>query len=255
MPRLSRGAVRRFSRRAIDAALESRIAEPPATALRDLLALPDFCQVADQLASVDVVNNRAARHHDIKIFTRVARPVLTGSADTALCFEFARHPEVRESIQGSIGNQVNAATVAAVAAIRPASFDVFLATEAQAAVTAIARLYTDRCFIDEFHLSANLRIENEKPRESGAQYSFFARGSIARRGELLLRVDDADELPVLRPLLFELDVAVFLGEQSVVPPDPDVDTGMKTRTALADDDVARNDLLPTVDLYAKAFTL
>ena len=70
-----------------------------------------------------------------------------------------------------------------------------------------------------------------------------------------MRVDDADELPVLRTLLFKLDVPVFLCEQGMIPTDPDVDSGMKTRTALADDDVARDDLLATVNLYAKSFTL
>ena len=43
------------------------------------------------------------------------------------------------------------ASVAAVAAIRPASLDVFFTSEAQAAVAAIACLYADSRFVDEFH--------------------------------------------------------------------------------------------------------
>ncbi len=93
-------------------------------------------------------------------------------------------------------------------------------------------------------------MKTKNPATAGLRKLLFARGSIARWGALLLRVDDADELPVLRALLFKLDVAVLLCEQRVVPPDPDVDARMKPRTALADDDVARNNLLAAIDLYA-----
>jgi hypothetical protein len=65
-----------------------------------------------------------------------------------------------------------------------------------------------------------------------------------------LRVDDADELPVLRTLFLEFDVPIFFREQRMVAAKTDICARMKTRTTLTNDDVARNDFLATIDLDA-----
>ena len=64
------------------------------------------------------------------------------------------------------------------------------------------------------------------------------------------RVYDAHELPVLRAFFLELHVSVFFSEQRVITTAPNVGAGMKTRAALANDDVAGNDFLAAVDLDA-----
>ena len=63
-------------------------------------------------------------------------------------------------------------------------------------------------------------------------------------------VDNTHELPVLRTFLFELHVSVLLGEQRVVTTEANIGTGMKAGATLANDDVARNDLLAAVDFDA-----
>ena len=62
-----------------------------------------------------------------------------------------------------------------------------------------------------------------------------------------LSVDDAYKLPVLRTLLLELDVPVFLREQCMVAPDSHINASVKTRATLPHDNVARGYLLATID--------
>ena len=68
------------------------------------------------------------------------------------------------------------------------------------------------------------------------------------------RLNHAYKLAALRTFLFELDLTAFLGEQGVVATDADVHARMETRAALANNNVARNNFLATVDFNAKAFT-
>ena len=65
-----------------------------------------------------------------------------------------------------------------------------------------------------------------------------------------LCLGDTHELPHLRAFLFKLHVPVFLGEQRMVAAATDVGAGVETRAALANDDVARHNLLATIDLDA-----
>lgn len=61
---------------------------------------------------------------------------------------------------------------------------------------------------------------------------------------------DAHKLAVLRAFFLELDVTVSFRKKRMVPADADVDTRMKTRAALANDDVTRDHLLAAEDLHA-----
>ena len=61
--------------------------------------------------------------------------------------------EVDQGVEGVITDQVDAATVAAIAAIGAALGHVLLPAEAEAAVAPLAGLHDDRGFVDELHLS------------------------------------------------------------------------------------------------------
>ena len=63
-------------------------------------------------------------------------------------------------------------------------------------------------------------------------------------------VDYTHELPHFRAFLFELHVPVFLGKQCMVAAATNIGAGMETRAALANDDVASNNLLAAIDFDA-----
>ena len=67
------------------------------------------------------------------------------------------------------------------------------------------------------------------------------------------RRNDADRTPAFFAFKGELNVAFDQREQGVILADADVFTGVKGGTALANNDVAGDNPLPTVALYAKAF--
>ena len=67
---------------------------------------------------------------------------------------------------------------------------------------------------------------------------------------LLSGVDDAHKLAHFRAFLLELHVSVLLGKQRVIATAANVSSRMKPRAALAHDDVARKNLLATVDFDA-----
>ena len=135
----------------------------------------------------------------------------------------------------------------AIATIRPASFDVLLAPERQAAVAAVASLHTNRCFIDELHF-----IKNRGTRQAARTGDTVPESRIFLSGP---SGPNADELAVLRSLLFELHVSVFLREQRVIAAAPDIAASVKTRAALAHDDVTCQDGLATVDFHAETLAL
>jgi len=90
----------------------------------------------------------------------------------------------------------------------------------------------------------------QNPSIAGFRHSFWAAARSARWGALLLRVDDANELSALRTFLLKLYMPVFFREQCVVAADANIDARVKTRAALANNDVARNDLLAAVNFNA-----
>ena len=65
--------------------------------------------------------------------------------------------EIDQRVEVLVGDQPDAAAVAAIATVRAAERNEFLATEAHAAVAAVAGLYVDLGFVDEFHGRARAR--------------------------------------------------------------------------------------------------
>ena len=74
------------------------------------------------------------------------------------------------------------------------------------------------------------------------------------RSYVMLLSYDTHELTMLRTFTLELDVAVFLGEKRVIATDANVNTRVKTRAALANDNVTSQYGLPAVNLNAESFT-
>src|SRR5437667_295294 len=63
----------------------------------------------------------------------------------------AREAVIDERVDVAVGARPDAAAAAAVAAVRAAIADVFLAAEGRGAVAALAGVHLDLRFVDEFH--------------------------------------------------------------------------------------------------------
>ena len=201
-----------------------------------------FGQIADRLAGIDILHDSTQRYVDVEVITGPAGLVPAGTGLAVLRFELPRDAKIRQRIHRVIGNEIDAAAMPAVAAIRAAALDVLLAAEAKTAIATVAGHDPDCCFVDEFHCA--LSCTNKKPRERGVS------GTVR---VVTLSVQYADVLTVIRPFLLEFYLAVLLGKQRVITPDANVDTRVKTRAALTHDDVARRHFLAAKDFDAQAF--
>jgi hypothetical protein len=91
-------ALRYFSRRTIGAALESRVPKATATTFGNHLPLTRLGQVADQLACIDIMYDRAAGNHDVEIFAGLACLVAARAALPTLGTKLSRNPEIGERV-------------------------------------------------------------------------------------------------------------------------------------------------------------
>jgi len=71
----------------------------------------------------------------------------------------------------------------------------------------------------------------------------------------LLQLNHVDKLAVFRPFPREFDLAVFFREQSVVAADANIHARMKMRAALTNNNIAGDNFLTAVHLYAKSLAL
>ena len=72
---------------------------------------------------------------------------------------------------------------------------------------------------------------------------------------MILRVDNADELTVLRTFLFEFHETVFFREQRMIAADTNITARMDARAPLTNNYVSGNNALTAKHLNAQAFTL
>ena len=160
------GSLGDLARRAVHAALEARVSLATATGFGHFLPLPRLGQVADQLARINVMYDRAAGNHYVEVIARPAGFIPARTALPGLGLELPRHAEIGQCIHRWFGNQVHAAAVTAIATVRPAPFHVFLAAETQAAVATVAGYYANCGFIDEFH-DGILSVKTKNPARGG----------------------------------------------------------------------------------------
>jgi hypothetical protein len=145
------------ARRAVGRALEIGVAEAAVAALGQQDAVADLFQICEQGLAVLLVDLRAGRHlHDHAGAVR-AVTVLAHAVAAALGREMLLVAVVDQGIEPVDRFHDHVAAAPAVAAIRPAELDEFLAPERDAAVPARPGGDIDLGFIQEFHGSSVAR--------------------------------------------------------------------------------------------------
>ena len=196
MTRLPRCPVGRLARRAVRAAFEPSIAEPASPAFRYHLSLTLVGQIADQLARIHVVHDGAQRHPHLEIAARLARHIAAGTALSALCPELSRHAKSGQRVERRVGNEIDAAAIATIPAVRTTLGHVLLSAEAQAAVSAVAGDDANCCLIDEFHA---LNSNTKNPADAGFfQNNRWSGYSREREGTLFRPEGPLERLSSLR---------------------------------------------------------
>src|SRR5690606_36965453 len=138
-------------RRAVGRALEVHVAQPALAATGHQQALAVGGQVADHLVGVDAVHHGAGGHGDDHVLAALAVHLPAPAVLAALGAEQLLVAEVDQGVEVLVGDQPDAAAIAAVAAIRPAQRNELLAAEAHAAVAAVAGGDGDLSFVDQLH--------------------------------------------------------------------------------------------------------
>ena len=128
-----------------------RVAEAAIAALRQHCALADRGEIGEQRLAVLLVDLRAGRHleHDVGAVGAVA--VLAHAVAAALGLEMLLVAVVDQRVEAVDRQRDHVAALAAVAAVRPAELDEFLAPERHAAVAAVAGADIDLGLVEEFH--------------------------------------------------------------------------------------------------------
>src|ERR1700682_2917320 len=139
------------ARRAVGRAFEPRIAETAIAAMRQHDALAEFGEIGKQRLAIFVVNLRADRHFEHHVGAVGAMAVLAHAAAAVLGREMLLVTIVDQRVEAVDRLRDHIAAVAAVAAVRPAVFDEFLAPERHAAVAAVAGANVDLGFVEELH--------------------------------------------------------------------------------------------------------
>ena len=146
------------------------VAESPTTTLSDQNLLTFLNQIGHQLIGVPIVGNGADWYRN----KFVSAPATGAIGITAIAASFCGvRPDVAkidQSIDVGITDQINTATVAAIATVGPAAWDIFFPSKTQAAVAAVTGDDFYSGFVDEFHgqrVSVICGCINKKPRRSG----------------------------------------------------------------------------------------
>src|SRR5690606_17553501 len=106
-------------------------------------------EVTDDLVGLDVDHLGADRHPDHHVLAGLAEHLPAHAVLTALRGVVALVAEVDQGVEVLVGDQPDAAAVAAVATVRATERDELLAAEADAAVAAVAGRHEDLRFVDE----------------------------------------------------------------------------------------------------------
>ena len=138
-------------RRAIGGRLETGIAEAAIAAARKRDALAALGEIGEQRFAVLLVDLRADRHLEQRVGAVGAMAVLAHAAAAVLGLEMLLVAVVDQRVEAvdRLGHHV--AAFAAVAAVRAAELDEFLAPERRAAVAAVAGTNIDLGLVEEFH--------------------------------------------------------------------------------------------------------
>src|SRR5262245_37152247 len=137
--------------RAVSRRLEMRIAEAAIAALGDRGTLTHFGEICDERLAVFFVDLGTDRHFENDILAIGTGAVLAHAIAATLRLEMLLVAVINQRIEAIDGLDHRVAALAAIAAVRAAELDEFLAPERHAAVAARAGRYVDLGFIEEFH--------------------------------------------------------------------------------------------------------
>ena len=131
--------------------LETCVAETAITALGDQNALADLGEVADQRFAVFLVELRPNRYLHDRVGTTSPVAVAAHAVHARLGAHVGLIAEVDERVQPFDGLRPNIAAFAAIAAVRPAELNVFLAVERHGPAPACAGADIDLGLVEKFH--------------------------------------------------------------------------------------------------------
>src|SRR5207244_6849051 len=138
-------------RGAVGARLEALVPPAALAAARDQQLLAVTGEVSELFVRVGVAHHGADRHRHVQVRTAAAAAVIGAAGLPVRRLEGPLDAEIRQRIDPRGGAQVDAAAVAAVAAVRAAEGHELLAAETGAAAPAVAGLHARSRLIDEFH--------------------------------------------------------------------------------------------------------
>ena len=119
--------------------------------LGDQQALTRLGQVTDHFLSRGVDHRSADRHRQYQVLALGTRTIGAAALLAIGRQEAPGIAVVHQGVEVLVGLDIHRAAITAVTTIGAALLDELLTTEAHHAVTAVAGLYIDRYFIDEFH--------------------------------------------------------------------------------------------------------
>ena len=121
------------------------------TAARDPQFIRPAGQIADHLAAVDVINERAERDLNAEIIGLSTRAAPAHAGPAVARAKQALMAKINQRAEARVRQQIDIAAIAAIAAVRPAFGDEFFPPETQAAVAALARLNPDGRLVNKLH--------------------------------------------------------------------------------------------------------
>ncbi len=128
----------------------------PAT-LRHQQSLAGLGQVTHDFLGRCIDDRGTYRHRQDKVFAFGASAIGAAALLPVLRLEAPGIAIVHQRIEVLVSLEIHRAAVTTITAVGATLFDELLATEAHHAVTAVAGLYKNRYFIDEFHGNASRR--------------------------------------------------------------------------------------------------
>src|ERR1700730_2231890 len=149
---LARSLVPRFG--------EMLIAAATPAAVRDKHPLARRSQVRDGLICFRVVYHCAYRNEQHHVFAGLPAAIGAFAVTATVCFELTVVAVTQQGVVINVGFQINTCAMAAVAAGRAATRNIFFATKRHAAVAAVASFHEYFCFISEHETSFEL-LEKE----------------------------------------------------------------------------------------------
>jgi hypothetical protein len=134
-----------------------------ASALGDEHAFLVYGEVVELFARVVIVDDRPYRNRDVEIFAGASMAIASFAMASARRSKSVVEAEFEKRVFLSVGDQIDIAALAPIAAAGTASRNVFLTAKGDAAMAAVARFDCDFGFVDERGFYSTGTIEMNLP--------------------------------------------------------------------------------------------